>query len=223
MSLDFGFKKQKQKVNEQSAPYFRDTGFSSYDPFSRKLTLDPSIRKLQDEGINRARGLMGDLGGAVSGYRDSLLGVRNRLESNASPLTEARVNPIRQQNAQRQGALQRSIGLRGVAGSSFADQSMNNLAFEASRAEGDARALAEADNLSAITGIDKDIVNSIMQKVQMEAQLNGYTTDIANQRLQQELAAFGLGKDSTSTGKASGFDMGLKFDVAKAAMPGKPT
>ncbi len=220
MSIDFGFGKSKNKTSEQSSPYFRSTGFSSYDPFSRKLTLDPSIRALQDEGINRARGMMGEVGGAVSGYRDKLLGVRSRLEGNASPLTEARVNPIRQQNAQRQGALQRSLGLRNVSGSSFADQSMNNLAFESGRAEGDARALAEADNISAITGIDKDIVSSVMQKVQLEAQLNGYTTDIANQRLQQELAAFGLGRDSTSTSRGTQFTAGAKFDFQKPPVGG---
>jgi hypothetical protein len=220
MSIDFGFGKKKDKSTELSGPYFRGTGNSSYDPFTRTLKLDPSIRNLQDEGINRARGMMGELGGTISDYRSKLMGTRDRLAGNNSALTQARVNPILQQSALRRGELHRSHGLRNISGSSFAGQDMNRLAFESARAEGDARALAEADNISAITGIDKDIVNSVMQKVQLEAQLNGYTTDIANQRLQQELAAFGLGKDTTSTGKSSGFNAGVKFDVAKAMTGG---
>lgn len=217
MSIDFGFGSKKDKGKEVTGPYFQSTGYSSYDPNSRKLTLDPSIRSLQDEGINRARGMMGELGGTFSEYRSNMLGTRDRLAGNNSALTQARVNPIREQSALRQGQLQRGHGLRNISGSSFANQDLNNLAFQTSRQEGDARALAEAENISAMTGIDKDIVNAAMQKVSLEAQLNGYTTDIANQRLQQELAAFGLGKETNTTGRSSGFNVGAKFDMQKAA------
>lgn len=220
MSIDFGFKKEKTKATEQASPYFRSTGFSSYDPNSRRITFDPSIRKLQDEGINRARGMMGELGGAVSDYRRSMLGTRERLRGNESAFTQARVNPIRQQSALRKGELQRGHGLRNISGSSFANQDISNLALDTATAEGDARALAEAENISAITGIDKDIVNSIMQKITVEAQVNGYSAEVAQQRLQQELSAFGLGSDTTRTGKSSGFNVGGKFDFQKAPTGG---
>ena len=213
MSIDFGFKKDKTKSTEQSAPYFRSTGYSSYDPNTRKINFDPSIRNLQDEGLNRSRGMMGELGGAYSDYRRSMLGSRERLQGNQSAFTQARVNPILQQSASRKGELQQGHGLRNISGSSFANQDLNRLAFDTASAEGDARALAEVENISATTGIDKDIVNAAYQKVQLEAQVNGYSAEVANQRLQQELAAFGLGSDRTGTSKSSGFNVGGKMDV----------
>ena len=218
--INFGFKSEKKKENELSAPYFRSTDYSSYDPNTRRITFDPSIRGLQDEGLNRARGMMGELGGTFSDYRRSMLGSRERLRGNQSAFAQARVNPILQQSALRKGELQQGHGLRNISGSSFANQDINRLALDTASAEGDARALAEVENISATTGIDKDIVNAAYQKVQLEAQVNGYSAEVANQRLQQELAAFGLGKDTTTTGKSSGFNVGGQLAFPKAPPAG---
>src|SRR5512139_1103742 len=77
-----------------------------------RLSMDPSIRQLQDTGLNTFLGRNEE--------------TRNRFLGNESAFTRARVNPLREQAAARRGELQRSLGLRGVAGSSFGDQAINN-------------------------------------------------------------------------------------------------
>ena len=199
MSATLGFSKKKYKQTEDasSRPYFTNTPFSSYTGTS--LTLDPSIRTLQEEALGRSRGMLGDLSQGFSDYKSNTLGIRNQLLSNQSPYIQARVNPVAQAGATRRGELQSNLGLRQVGGSSFANQALSNHDFDTARQIGDASAIANAESLSAITGLDKDMLNALIGKIQVEQNINGFSNEVAQQRLHQELSSLGLGTTSQST------------------------
>lgn len=124
-----------------------------------KTSFDPSIRAMQDSYLAK---------------NDSL---RSRYMGNQSAFREAMLNPMREQYAQGRGQLERSIGMRGVGGSSFGDNAMLNYDTTASRNLGDAGAQAEFNDLNAMNGLNQNDLN------------------VSNTRLQQELAGLGLGKD----------------------------
>lgn len=205
--LGFGYGKERSNTasQQENRPYFTNTGYSSIN--GTTLNLDPSIRTLQEEALGRSRGLMGNLSQGTSDYLTRTMGIRDQLSSGASPYIQARVNPVIQAGATRQGQLQSDIGLRQTGGSSFADQSLNNLSFDTARQIGDASALANADVLSAQTGLDKDMLNAIIGRVQVEQNINGFTNEIAQQRLKQEIESFKLGTNqqgsSTTTGTSA--------------------
>ena len=170
------------------------------------LTLDPTIRSLQEETLSGFRSFLPKLNSGVNDFLGDIRSTRASLAGNAGALREARLSPLREAIARRRGELTQSTGQRGLAGSSFAEQSLSNFELDAARQIGEASALADADTLSAQTGIDKDILNAIIGKIQIEANLLGLPASVAQQRLQEELAAFGLGKGSegSSFGTSSG-------------------
>ena len=209
--LGFGSKKESLSQQSTSRPYFTNTGYSSWS--GTKLNLDPSIRTLQEEALGRSRGMLGNLSQGFNDYQTNTMGIRNQLVSNQSPYIQARVNPVAQAGATRVGALQSDLGLRQMGGSSFANQALSNLDFDTARQIGDASAIANAESLSAITGLDKDMLNALIGKIQVEQNINGFSNEIAQQRLQQELASLGLGMEQqgTATGKSSSSGFGLEF------------
>lgn len=221
MQGQLGFTKQKSRTTEDSfsRPYFTNTGYSTTN--GTTINLDPSIRTLQEEALGRSRGLMGDISQGTSDYLTKSLDIRNRLMSNASPFRQARVNPILQAGATRRGELQANIGMRQIGGSSFADQSLSNLDFDTARQVGDASALADAESLAAVTGLDKDMLNAIIGRVQIEQNINGWTTDVAQQRLQQELSALGLGTQGQSVSVSRG--LGISGQGTFGGAPGGKT
>ena len=79
---------------------------------------------------------------------------------------------------------------------------------------GDASALANADNLAAITGLDKDVLNALIGKVTLEAQMNGDTLQVARDRLNQELASFGLGTQTQGQGTSNTTGFGISGGYA---------
>lgn len=227
MSGKLGFSQTKQKQSQDSSSFSRpyiNTRYSQYDDGSKTLTLDPSIRTLQEEALGRSRGMMGNLSQGFTDYKNNNQDIRNRLLSNQSAFRQARVNPIAQAAATRRGELQSNIGLRQISGSSFADQSLSNLDFDTARQIGDASAIADAESLSAVTGLDKDMLNALIGKIQVEQDINGFTNEIAQQRLQQELSAMGMGTfqqgNSITRGKSQTLSGEGKIDFA---MPGGKT
>lgn len=167
------------------------TGYSNMS--YGNVTLDPSIRALQEEGLANIRKLYGD----TETYGNELIGntrgLRERYLGNESAYKQSLINPILAQVAQRRGELQRNIGTRGLSGSSFGDQAMTNFDTDSQRALQDARAQAEFSNLQALTGIDSQLMQQMFGKISTQASLNGMTLEQAKQRLAQELSALGLG------------------------------
>ena len=122
-------------------------GFTNFDPTIRNAFLDT---------MDKSYGLFNQAGG------------------NQGAFVQARVNPLMQQIAQRQGQLEQSLGRRGVAGSSFGDQALNVFGLDSQRALGDARALATQEGLA------------------MQGQFNQQLAAGGEQMLRQELGALGL-------------------------------
>lgn len=138
-----------------------NTPTGSRTPFSSVnngvASLDPNIRNVLLESIGNTRGELG------------------RARGNQNAFIQARVNPLQEQIGQQRGALQRSIGLRGLSGSSFGDQAMRSFGLDSERALGDARSQATQEALG------------------FESQLNQLLAQGGSQLLTQELAGLGLG------------------------------
>lgn len=129
-------------------------------PFSRVVdgnaVLDPAIRGTFMESIGNTRGMI------------------DRARGNQNAFIQARVNPLEAQVAQQRGALERSMGLRGISGSSFGNQALSSFNLDAERALGDARSQATQEALG------------------FESQLNQLLSQGGSQLLAQELSALGL-------------------------------
>ena len=158
------------KLGGMRGPSTYDTGYST----SRlgKVSIDPSIRAIQEQMLARNNNLYNQLGQSA----ESLLGNQNAY-------IQARVNPLEQQLTEREGELGRSIGLRGLSGSSFGEQAMTNFNIDKNRALGDARSTALNDSLGQLAQI----------RAQQFASL-GLDSKTAQDRMANELQALGLGK-----------------------------
>jgi hypothetical protein len=167
------------------------TGYSTMN--YGNVTIDPSIRSIQEQNLSKNNNLYNELGTSGQNILGDLQGLRSSYQGNMSAYDQARVNPLEQELTSQQGQLQQSIGMRGLAGSSFGDQAMTNFAIDKQRSLGDARALAQNENLQALTGIDAQMANTLFQKVSQQAALTGMDAQTARDRLQQELSALGLG------------------------------
>jgi hypothetical protein len=151
------------------------TGFSTVE--DGNVTMDPRIREIQEQGLSRNNNLYNQLGESA----------RN-LVGNQSAYIQARVNPLEQELTTRQGGLERNIGLRGVAGSSFGNMDLTNFANEKQRVLGDARALATTEG-----------INAAAQMYSQQAQLTNMDNDTAKAMMMQELQALGLGQQQINS------------------------
>lgn len=179
----------------------RSTPYSSFS--GDRLNLDPSIRGLQEESLTGVRGVIPGYSRGTSDVIANLRATRERLSGNQSPFIQARVNPLEQALTARRGELQRSISERGLGGSSFGEQAITGFTTDAERQLGDARALATQESLGAMTGIDEGTLQALNQQAQIMSSMYGIPLDVAKQRLEQELQAFGLGKSQVSEGTTS--------------------
>lgn len=118
--------------------------------------MDPTIRNTTLETMGNIRGLLGQAGG------------------NQNAFIQARVNPLMAQIAQARGGLERDLGRRGVAGSSFGNQALSGFDFDSQRALGDARSQATQESLG------------------FQSSLNQLLSQGGSDLLQQELSALGL-------------------------------
>ena len=159
------------------------------------VTLDPSIRALQEEGLGQIRQQYGE----TEAYGDELINnsrsLRGRYLGNESAYKQSLINPLLEQVTQRRGELTRNLGTRGMSGSSFGEQSLDSFETESGRALTDARAQAEFTNLEALTGVDAQLAQNMFGKVSLQMQLTGMTLEEGKQRLVQEMGALGLGTE----------------------------
>ena len=220
-SIGLGRSKSKTKEASTSRPFITNTGFSNLTGTS--LRLDPSIRGLEEEALAGTRSLAGDVRAGLNEFTSNQGTLRNRFLGNEAAFTQARVNPLAQQLASRRGELQRSIGLRQLGGSSFGEQAITGFDVESERALGDARSLAEMENLRALGGIDQATFDAVIRGTASQSQLNEVMARIAEARSQRELASFGLGTatQGTSTTRGSNLDLsaGTKDPVKKGGTP----
>lgn len=217
MSLKIGGSKQKQGSNVTNQPYFTNTGYSSTS--GSTFNLDPSIRRIQDTALQQYAGQYGDIGAATNKYLTGIGDLRTKYLGNEGALMNARLRPVLENNAAMIGGVQRNIGLRGISGSSFADQALTNARTTAGRNESDARALGTQDMASFEKNLTDSEYNAFNQKAQQLAAVTGMTLDIAKARLAQEMSIFQLGTNQ----QGSGWGSSLNWEAAKKEGGGMPS
>lgn len=202
--MSLGLKKSKSR--QQTTFGVRRTPFS--DLSNGVLSLDSSIRGIQDRSLAGVDESRAGFGSGVGGVLQNLNQTRESLLGNQGLFQRARVDPVRDILSRRRGQLTSGISQRGLSGSSFADQALSGFDVDAAREIGNASALADAESLYAITGIDRDTLNVLIGKATVEAQQRGEDMQVARDRLQQELASFNFGKGGEATSKSFGFSVG---------------
>lgn len=182
------------------------------DGHMRYTTIDPRIRALREQSLQRLPGYRSSLTDAYStlqpGLQEARQGFQSNyqsLMSNQNPFIQARVNPLLQRAAAQRGSLQRSMTNRGLGGSSFYSQSLGNFERDLAGAEGDQRSLATQEALTAqrqalsdMVGIDSQIYNSALSSIQALQGLDATEREVAAANLAQELSALGLSQADTS-------------------------
>lgn len=165
---------------DRFSPQPISTGYSSMDA-SGNVMIDPSIRALQDQRL-------GYISSGTEDYLSKNSDLRKRYLGNQSAFRQAIVNPLERKFAQGRSELQQGLGLRRVSGSSFGDQAIQGYDTDAGRAIGEAGAMAEMQDLQALTGLDSNALSAMFQRANAEGA-------IGQQRLVQELSALGLSQD----------------------------
>jgi hypothetical protein len=209
--LSGAFSKSKSQSQKRTTFDVTSTPFSTFSRGVRggRLNLDPSIRGIQDRTLSGIQGSRGSFGAGADQVLQNFGQTRESLLGNQGLFRQARVDPLERRFAAGRGELQRGLGRRNISGSSFADNAVQGFDINAQREIGNASALADAETLQAVTGIDRDTLNALIGKVTIEAQMRGEDMQVARDRLQQELASFNFGRGGTATSKSSGFSAGL--------------
>ena len=139
------------------------TPFSTLNPRSGALSVDPLGRNLNLQGLDNFSSRIGQT-------RESLVG-------NQGAFINARVSPLLERLQAGRGQLQRGLGRTGVRGT-FADRSLQDFDINAARAEGQARSLARQETDQAITALDQ--------------MLFGAETGVGQNVFNQEITSLGL-------------------------------
>ncbi len=202
MSFEFGSKTKKGT----SAPLFQTTGLLSQQDGG--LSLDPSLRRPQNQILSEIGGLSAGLGRAGSQAQEQFNRLRTSLEGNQGAFLQARTNPLRESFASQLGGLQRSQGLRGISGSSFANQDVQNLTSGFNRQLGDQTSLALMDTIKAQTGLSEAELSMLNQSAAGQAQLS----QIINQIIGTEGNLLNLGQSTTGTSSKAGLSFSLGGD-----------
>ena len=147
----------------------------------------------------RTSGMFARSGSTLDDFLSKQKGLRQRFEGNRGALTQAFVNPVLQARESTLGATRRQQNLRGIAGSSIANQELAGQRGDFATQEGDARAKGEYATLEALTGIDQDMIGATFQTLAQQMQITGMTLDIAKTRLAQELQGLGLAQNQINT------------------------
>lgn len=171
------------------------TPFSSLQPSTSKqagfVSIDPTIRDIRRQTLENLPGYRDTLTGAYSGLTGNLTDIRSRLMGNQNPFVEARVAPLLERGARTRGDLVQGMTRRGIFGPLYS-QTLGGFEADLSRQEADARALAEAETLTALTGLDLNSFNAAMQSVSALRGLDAQQLAVVAADLEQELAAMGL-------------------------------
>ena len=203
----------KQKVSSQaeSSPFFRNTGYSSFDPSSRRFTLDPSIRGMEDAVTQNYASLYGDFGNAADRFLNQSSGLRSRMFGNQGGYLNAVLSPIRERFSKLRGETQQSLGLRGLSGSTFQNDALRDIDTQASREEANTTALANQDMIRMESGLNESELNALNQAAAQRAAITGETMEVARARAARELGIFGIGQQTSGTqsGRSFGYQLGF--------------
>ena len=157
----------------ETKPLFGSTSFSSATP-GGQVSLDPSIRGLEQQALSGLQGAAGRFGGQISQLRESALG-------NLPQFIESQVSPMRESFAQQRGQLTQNLGQRGLSGSSFFGGALTSQNIDQQRALQNAIAQATSAGVGQLGALSE-----------AELQAAGLTPEmmlqISRARTQRELA-----------------------------------
>ena len=206
----YSAQQQAQRLAEEAAkrslaPQFTQYG-SSVNPGTGSAVIDPSIRAMRDSSVAGIPGYRSGYESALGTYRTGIddylartRGYLGDLNGNMNPYIQARVNPLLERASLGRGSLERGLALRGLGGSSFAAQSLGSYDTATSRAEADQRAQALQESLAArdalsqgILGAQTNLAGAQSGVIDQNRALDQQLQTVAQQNLQQELAALGL-------------------------------
>lgn len=154
----------KSKSKSSTSPLYKGTQYSSVN--NGIVNLDPSIRTLQGQGIGSMTNGTNSLSDVTGSVGADLGSLRSRLFTNMDPYTKAMVDPIKQQAAQATGSAELNLARRGLTGSSFRDQTLENVNSDYNRQISDASATAINNSINA--GMTAN--QMMLQAAQLEAQ-----------------------------------------------------
>ena len=177
----------------------------------KKLSLDPSIRGLQERGLATGAAGQAEFGRAVGDFGSNLGNLRSQLFGNQDPYMQARVAPTQERFAQERGALAQDIGRRGLGGSSFAQQAQTAQSTAQTRDLANLRAMGTQESLQAAAQIDQMLLQAAELERAGDFQQAAQLQAVADQRAQTELAAVNqFGQNEVSSSRA--------FKIAGSAM-----
>jgi hypothetical protein len=197
MSLKLGSSKSSAKGSSSSRPGFTNTGYSSIN--GNTISIDPSIRKIQDDALGNYASIYGDVGNATNRFLTQTNSLRDKYLGNEGAFMQARVNPVKQATASIYGAAQQDMGRRRVGGSSFGYSTLRDIETQGAREEADARALATNDIAGFLNTLNAQELQALNQQAQLRAQMTGESLQGARDRLLQEMQSFGLSTDTQSS------------------------
>lgn len=209
ISGKLGLSKQKGNSRSKSSPFFRDTGYSSFDKKSRKFTLDPSIRLAEDSASQQYAGLYGDFGSSADRFLNQSSDLRGRLSDNRQGYLSSILSPIRERFSSLRGQAQQDLGIRRLSGSTFANDTLRDIDTQASREEANATALANQDLIRIEQGLNESELQALNTAAAQRAAITGESLDVAKTRAARELAIFGLGSDTKNKATQRGTSFSL--------------
>lgn len=208
-----GIKGSKQRVSSrsESRPFFRSTGYSSWDEDSRRFTLDPSIRRIEDDALEKYASLYGDFGNASNRFLNQSSDLRSRVLGNQGSYLKAVLSPIRERFSALRGQTQQNLGLRGLSGSTFMNDTLSDIDSRASREESNAMALANQDLFRMEAGLNQAELDALNQAAAQRAAITGESLEVARARAARELGIFGLGSQTSGTqsGRSKSYEFGF--------------
>jgi len=197
MSVSSSPSKKFSKSKSQTKPIFSGTDFSSRS--GGRISFDPSIRGLQEEGVSSVASGQQRLGEAVGQFGGSMGELRGQLFTNRDPFMQARTRGLEQQQAQERGALQQDIGRRGLGGSSFSQQAQTVQSAAQQTQLSDQRALAVQDSIKTGMTIDEMMLNAEALAAQGDLEQANYLRGIADDRARLEASVLtATGTDSSA-------------------------
>lgn len=210
------------KSKSRTSPLFTGTDFSSRD--GGKISFDPSIRSLQESGIDSAATGQREFGQAVGRFGGELGELKSRLFTNQDPFTQARTAATEERFAGERGALQRDIGRRGLGGSSFGQQAQTTQASQQERELNNQRALATQESIQAGVSIDQLILQAEQALAAGNFDQANLLRGIADDRARLESGVMlATNQQNTTTGGSTGLvGAGIGLAGAASALGARP-
>lgn len=191
-------------------PFYSGTDYSSVN--NGVVSIDPSIRNIQNQGISAVNAGQQQLGQAVGAFGSNLSQLRQQLTGNQNAFLQARTRPTERLFAQRRGELERSLGRRNLGGSSIASKALDAQASTFNQDLADQRAMATQESINAGLSVDQLMLQAQQLAAQGNLQQAQFLQGIAQDRANLEsglLTAAGTNTTGRQPGLLENVNIGI--------------